>query len=74
MLRLDEALFVLGRALAVPVLGRALAVPALGRALLAFVLVGRELMVGRLETVGLVLFPVLGRPETPALAPLGLLF
>lgn len=72
MLRFDEVL--LGRALVVPaVLGRALVVPALGRTVL--LLVGRELMVGRLEVVGRAVAVVEGRAvavvegrtETPAL-------
>ena len=48
----------------VVVLGRALVVPALGR--VPLVLAGRELMVGRLETVGRVLPEAVGRevPET----------
>ena len=66
----------------VPELGRTLLVPELGRVLL--VLVGRELMVGRLETVGRELVAegrevvaegravvVEVRPETPAPAVLG---
>lgn len=72
-------------------LDEALVVPVLGRTLLAPEFVGRGLIVGRLETVGLAvvdvdgravapftvglaLFPLPVRPETPALLALGLLF
>ena len=65
--------------LLVVVLGRALVVPALGRVLV--VLTGRELTVGRLETVGRVVpeavgrevVVVAGRPETTAPEVLGVL-